>query len=94
MSLNAARSSRAATSWCWNSTSSGANASPTSTREVMTEEQMRDLQIKNIIACLKMTNGKVSGDGGAANLLGIRPTTLYSRIKKFGISDAHVEGNA
>lgn len=62
--------------------------------EVMTEEQMRDLQIKNIIACLKMTNGKVSGDDGAANLLGIRPTTLYSRIKKFGIADEQIEGNS
>lgn len=56
--------------------------------QIMTESQMRDLQISNIVACLKATNGKVSGDDGAAALLGIKPTTLYSRIKKLGISEA------
>ncbi|MGB7432725.1 MAG: sigma 54-interacting transcriptional regulator [Ahrensia sp.] len=58
---------------------------------IMTEEQMRDLQISNIVACLKATKGKVSGDDGAAAILGIRPTTLYSRIKKLGISQTMID---
>jgi len=39
-----------------------------------------------LLAMLKYTNGKVSGPGGAAELLGLRSTTLSSRMKKLGIS--------
>ena len=38
-----------------------------------------------IIEVLKITNWKVKGAGGAAELLGLPPSTLYSRIKKLGI---------
>ncbi len=54
--------------------------------EILTEEQMIEHQISNIIACLRHSGGRVSGENGAAALLGIKPTTLYSRIKKFDIS--------
>jgi len=37
------------------------------------------------VAMLKRTAGKVSGDGGAAQLLGVKPTTLASRLRKWGI---------
>jgi transcriptional regulator with GAF, ATPase, and Fis domain len=46
------------------------------------------LQLKlraNAVAMLKRTAGKVSGDGGAAQLLGVKPTTLASRLRKWGI---------
>jgi PAS domain S-box-containing protein len=62
------------------------NSTDLDTSEILTEEQIEDLQTKNLIACMKKTGGKVSGENGAAQILGIRPTTLYSRIKKFGIS--------
>ena len=39
----------------------------------------------NIQTALKLTGGKISGDDGAAKLLGIKSTTLTSRIKKWGI---------
>ena len=39
----------------------------------------------NIIAALEMTGGKVSGKEGAAVLLGIKPTTLVSRMNVLGI---------
>lgn len=39
-----------------------------------------------ILNVLKATQGKVSGPGGAAELLGIPATTLYSRMKKLGLS--------
>jgi hypothetical protein len=32
-----------------------------------------------------MTNGKIHGPGGAAELLKINPSTLRSKIKKLGI---------
>ncbi len=53
--------------------------------QVLTDKQMRDLQKGNIIAALRATGWKVSGKEGAAELLGVRPTTLYDRLKAFGI---------
>ena len=38
-----------------------------------------------IIAALRQCNGKVSGKGGAAGLLGINPNTLSTRMRKLGI---------
>ncbi|WP_295793892.1 sigma 54-interacting transcriptional regulator [Mucilaginibacter sp.] len=39
----------------------------------------------HILAALKKCNGKIWGDGGAAGLLNIPPTTLNSKMKKLGI---------
>lgn len=52
---------------------------------VLTEKQMRELQKQNLIAALRQTDWRVSGKDGAAELLGIRPTTLADRIKSMGI---------
>jgi transcriptional regulator with GAF, ATPase, and Fis domain len=46
---------------------------------------MRLWERKNIIAALKQSNWKIFGPGGAAQLLGVKPTTLSSRIKKMKI---------
>ena len=48
---------------------------------------MRKLEADNIRVALERAGGKVSGPGGAAELLGIRPTTLASRIKALGVSN-------
>jgi PAS domain S-box-containing protein len=53
--------------------------------QILTDKQVRDLQKRNIIAALDATNWKVSGKDGTAELLGVRPTTLYDRLKAFGI---------
>jgi transcriptional regulator with GAF, ATPase, and Fis domain len=52
---------------------------------VRTDEQIRKIEADNIRAALKAANGKVSGTGGAAQLLGMKATTLASRIKALGI---------
>jgi transcriptional regulator with GAF, ATPase, and Fis domain len=52
---------------------------------LLTEKEMKTLQKKNLVAALKQANWRVSGKGGAAELLGIRPTTLTDRIRSFGI---------
>jgi transcriptional regulator with GAF, ATPase, and Fis domain len=52
---------------------------------IRTDLQIRQLAAENIRAALKATNGKVSGPGGAAALLGLKPTTLASRMKALGI---------
>lgn len=53
----------------------------------LTEAEMTAREKANLIACLKAANGKVSGLDGAADLLGVKPTTFYSRMKKHSISD-------
>jgi transcriptional regulator with GAF, ATPase, and Fis domain len=53
---------------------------------VRTDAQIRQIEADNIRAALKAANGKVSGSGGAAQLLGLKSTTLASRIKALGIS--------
>ena len=52
---------------------------------ILTEDQLRALQRNNLIAALKATNWRVSGPDGAAELLGVKPTTLADRIRAFGI---------
>lgn len=53
--------------------------------EVRTDAQIRQIEADNILAALKLTNGKISGAGGAAQLLGLKSTTLTSRIKALGL---------
>ena len=52
---------------------------------VRTDAEIRQLEVENIRAALKAAAGKISGSGGAAELLGLKPTTLISRIKALGI---------
>ena len=52
---------------------------------VFTEAEMQALERTNITNALQRCRGKIYGGDGAAALLGISPTTLCSRIKKFGL---------
>jgi len=49
-------------------------------------QELRARERESIEAALKKTDGKLYGKGGAAELLGINPTTLASRLKKMGIA--------
>jgi len=53
--------------------------------QIMTETEIQALQKENILRALEESNGRISGQKGAANLLKIPATTLNSRIKKLGI---------
>ncbi len=53
--------------------------------EIRTYEQWKEMEKANILAALRQTHWKVAGPGGAAELLGTKPTTLASRIKALGI---------
>jgi transcriptional regulator with GAF, ATPase, and Fis domain len=46
---------------------------------------MRESERAHILAALKKCNGKIWGEGGAADLLNLPPTTLNSKMKKLGI---------
>jgi len=53
--------------------------------EIMTEDEMRDLERENLCRGLEKFNWKVYGDDGAGALLRVKPTTLVSRMQKMGL---------
>ncbi|MFK7791154.1 MAG: sigma 54-interacting transcriptional regulator [Devosiaceae bacterium] len=53
--------------------------------EVLTEHKLDALHRQAIVDCLKRADGKISGQNGAAAIMGIRPTTFSSRVQKFKI---------
>jgi PAS domain S-box-containing protein len=46
---------------------------------------LEEIERRHIRATLKATRGKIKGRGGAAELLGLNPSTLYSRMRKLAI---------
>ena len=55
------------------------------TLDVLSRDEMRHLERDNILRALQRTSWKLGGCDGAAHLLGMKPTTLASRIKALGI---------
>jgi len=53
--------------------------------KLMTYAELKNLERENVIAALQATGYRIYGAGGAAELLGIKPTTLASRIKALDI---------
>ena len=52
---------------------------------LLTDDDFKSREKQNLIAALKLCHGKVSGHGGAAAMLNIKPTTLASRLKRYRI---------
>ena len=52
---------------------------------VVPDPAWRELERQNLMNALQQANWKISGKGGAAELLEIKPSTLESRMKAFGI---------
>ncbi len=57
--------------------------------ELMSAIQHKALEKTNIEQALLHCNGKIYGADGAAELLGLKPTTLASKIKKYEINRHH-----
>lgn len=59
------------------------------TEELLTASEIKEQQLimekQQIRAALEKARWRVRGSGGAAELLGLKPTTLESRMKKLGI---------
>ena len=53
--------------------------------KILTVEELKNMERRNLLLALEKCKGKVSGEDGAANLLNIKTTTLASKIKKFQI---------
>jgi transcriptional regulator with GAF, ATPase, and Fis domain len=52
---------------------------------LLTRDELKRQERESIATALKQTGGKVFGPGGAAELLGMKPTTLASRITALGL---------
>ena len=53
--------------------------------EYLTEPEIRRRERKNLLAVLQKTGWKIKGADGAAELLGVKPSTLISRIAQMGL---------
>jgi PAS domain S-box-containing protein len=54
--------------------------------DLMSAIQHKKLEKINLENALKHCKGKIYGDGGAAEMLGLKPTTFASKLKKYGIN--------
>ena len=52
--------------------------------EYLTESEMRHRERENLLAILEKTSWRIKGIDGAAELLGVKATTLVARVKKMG----------
>ena len=51
----------------------------------LTEAEFERFQRDNLVQALEAANWKIKGPEGAAELLGVKPTTLLSRMDKWGL---------
>jgi transcriptional regulator with GAF, ATPase, and Fis domain len=66
---------------------SGDTASP----RFLTEVEMQRRERDNLLSVLQEANWKIKGADGAAELMGVKPTTLLARMKKWGLKKPAVE---
>ena len=59
----------------------GAPAQP----KFLTEAELQRRERENLLLVLETANWKIKGPDGAAELLGVKPTTLLSRMEKWGL---------
>ena len=70
------------------------SSSASEENQILTATELRDLERRNIERALELTKGKISGDGGAADLLGLNANTLASRMKSLGIRRDSLSGRS
>jgi formate hydrogenlyase transcriptional activator len=70
------------------------NTMPPDTPEViLTDREFRERERANLMKALQRADGRIYGEGGAADLLGINPTTLASRMRALKITPARSRGS-
>jgi PAS domain S-box-containing protein len=58
---------------------------PVVARDFLTEEEMKQRQRDNLAAALAAADWRIAGEGGAAELLGVKPSTLADRMRSMGL---------
>jgi transcriptional regulator with GAF, ATPase, and Fis domain len=61
------------------------DCAPESEGRIFTLAELEELERQNFLRALAHCDGRISGEQGAAQLLGIKPSTLTSRLKVLGI---------
>ena len=67
------------------SVASGVSVSTPNEDHLYTDADMREREKANLLLAMHQANWRISGDGGAAELLGLKPSTLAYRMRSFGI---------
>jgi transcriptional regulator with GAF, ATPase, and Fis domain len=62
-------------------------------RSVIPEIEWQRREQENVRTALQLANGRIYGPEGAAELLGLKPTTLISRLKALGLRHAGQRAN-
>jgi transcriptional regulator with GAF, ATPase, and Fis domain len=62
-----------------------AAAAPAAPPAVLTNAELKQRERQNLMAALAKTGGKIFGPTGTAALLGMKPTTVISRLKALGL---------
>ena len=58
---------------------------PLPTRDFLTDDEMKLRQRENLVAALAAADWRIAGEGGAAELLGLKPSTLADRMRSMGL---------
>jgi formate hydrogenlyase transcriptional activator len=53
---------------------------------VLSRQEMEHCERENVFKALEQSKGKIYGPDGAAAILGLKPTTLASRMKKLKVA--------
>jgi formate hydrogenlyase transcriptional activator len=59
---------------------------PVASHKLQRSQTLKMVQIEHIRATLQSTNWRIRGAGGAAEQLGLKPTTLETRMAKLGVT--------
>jgi PAS domain S-box-containing protein len=62
-----------------------ADAGAAAAQDILSDAEIRQHEKANMLAALHKTKWRISGEGGAAELLGLKPSTLAYRMRVFGI---------
>lgn len=63
----------------------GGSAPEEKTSTVLTTDELKHWERQNLILAITKTQGRIFGPDGAAELVGMKPTTLSAKLKRYGI---------
>lgn len=69
----------------WRPSVPGGEAALVARKAYLTAADLRRIERENLIAILEAAEGRIYGRGGAAEVFGVPPTTIVSRLKALGI---------
>jgi len=61
------------------------DAEPAAVQDILSDAEIRQQEKANMLAALNRAQWRISGDGGAAELLALKPSTLAYRMRAFDI---------